>query len=130
MKLSKSNFYTFEVGKVLNKIELAKLIEDKFKVDVVSVRTINIKGKTKAQKTRRGTFSIAPSRKVIVKLKPGQRIAYFETPTEDDGGEEVVVTKAEETKETKEKKSLLKGTKVKIEKTSSPKKTKENKKDK
>jgi hypothetical protein len=53
----------------------------------------------------------------LVQLKNGQTIGYFEATT-PESEEEVVVTTAEGEPITtvKEKKSLLKGTKVKIEK--------------
>jgi large subunit ribosomal protein L23 len=71
--------YGFVVNYNANKIEIAKAIKDKFEVDVVSVRTIRHKGKTKTQFTKRGRFSGRTPRfkKAIIKLKEGQTIDIF-----------------------------------------------------
>ncbi|MBI2022511.1 50S ribosomal protein L23 [Candidatus Daviesbacteria bacterium] len=115
MALTKIGFYTFEVDSNATKTEVEKLIQDKFKVDVESVKTLNLPRKRKLQRTRRGYFLTSPTRKAIVKLKKGQKIPLFEGASET---EEVKVTTAEGEPVTtvKEKKSLLRGTKVKIEK--------------
>ena len=113
--LAKDGLYTFEVSDWMTKKQIEKIVTDKFKVDVVSVKTINIKGKLKQQRTRRGTYSTAGFKKALVQVKKGQKIALFETavaaPEED-----VVVTSAEgepvKVKETKKK-----DTKVTVERT-------------
>ena len=84
-----------------------KAVENQFSVKVVSVKTVNLSGQTKMQRTRRGWFETHDIKKAYVTLKKGQKINLFMP-------EEVKVEKAED--EIKEKKSLLKGTKVKIEK--------------
>jgi len=76
------------------------------------------------QRSRKGYMTIAKSRKAIVQVKAGQRIAIFETLAggQDHDHNDVTVTSAEgEPMIMKEKKSLLKGTKVKIEKMSKEK---------
>ncbi len=72
--------YAFEVDRKSNKIEIQKAIEKKFNVKVLSVRTINFKGKQKTQMTRRGRFSgkTAQWKKAIVTLKEGDKIEFFE----------------------------------------------------
>lgn len=72
--------YAFEVDRNANKIEIQKAIEKKFNVTVLSVRTINYKGKQKTQLTRRGRFSgkTAKWKKAIVTLKEGDKIEFFE----------------------------------------------------
>lgn len=72
--------YAFEVDRKSNKIEIQKAIEKKFNVKVLSVRTINYKGKQKTQMTRRGRFSgkTAQWKKAIVTLKEGDKIEFFE----------------------------------------------------
>jgi large subunit ribosomal protein L23 len=118
MGLTRIGLYTFEVAKGATKEDIAKVVAEKFKVKVVSVKTLNKTGKTKLQRTRRGYFKQADLKKAIVKVKKGDKIALFEqaaVPAED----EVTVTtgEGEQVAQIKEKKSLLKGTKVKIEKT-------------
>lgn len=72
--------YSFEVTLAANKIEIAKAVEKKFKVTVVSVRTLTVKGKRKTQLTRRGRFEGRTNtwKKAIVTLKEGDKIDYFE----------------------------------------------------
>ncbi|HCA80172.1 MAG TPA: 50S ribosomal protein L23 [Bacteroidetes bacterium] len=72
--------YSFEVTLEANKIEIAKAVEKKFKVTVLSVRTLTVKGKRKTQLTRRGRFEGRTNtwKKAIVTLKEGDKIDYFE----------------------------------------------------
>lgn len=116
MGRAKNNFYTFEVSKDSTKELIAKLVAQKFGVDVLAVKTITIPAKKRTQKTRKGFYYKVGMKKAIVQIKKGQKIAMFETiATEAEA--EVTTVENVETKSTqvKEKKSLLKGTKVKIE---------------
>lgn len=72
--------YGFLVNPKSNKIEIAKAIEKKFDVHVVSVRTINHPGKMKTQFRKSGRFSGKTSKfkKAIVTLKKGETIEIFE----------------------------------------------------
>ena len=70
------NQITFEVDRNANRVEIKRAIQDIFKVKVASVKTIQVKGKTK----QRGRI-IGKRRdwkKAIVKLMPGERIDFFE----------------------------------------------------
>lgn len=118
MGLSKEGFYTFEIGKGISKKMVEKTVESLFKVDVLSVTTLNLPRKSKMQRTRKGFFTVAGMKKAIVKVKKGQKIPIFESLAEDQDKEEVKVKTIEGEPLTtiQEKKSLLKGTKVKIEK--------------
>lgn len=109
MKLIKNDEYVFIVGKNSTKIEIAKAVAEKFDVKVMGVKTINVRSKTKAQKRGKGTYQTASFKKAIVKLSKGQKIGIFEATKQ-----EVVVT-SPEMEPIKEKKSLLRGTKVKVE---------------
>ncbi len=75
-----SGKYGFLVNKLSNKIEIAKAIEKKFNVHVISVRTINHPGKIKTQFRKSGRFTgKTPSlKKAIVTLKKGETIELFE----------------------------------------------------
>lgn len=66
------NFYMFEVDGEANKIQIKKAVEDKYKVNVLQVRTINIHRK----KVRRGKTEGFKKgyKKAIVKIKEGQNI--------------------------------------------------------
>jgi large subunit ribosomal protein L23 len=70
------NQYVFEVATTANKIEIAKAVEQLFKVKVMSVRVMNIEGK----KRRLGKSSgKRPDwRKAVVKLSPKDKISFFE----------------------------------------------------
>lgn len=78
--LQEKRQFSFEVSLDANKIEIAKAVEKKFKVSVVSVRTLVVKGKRKTQLTRRGRFEGRKNtwKKAIVTLKEGDKIDYFE----------------------------------------------------
>ncbi len=118
MSLTKSGFFTFEVGKEASKAGIEKMVEGKFKVHVMSVKIINLKAKTKTQPSRKGYFQTSGMKKAIVQLKKGEKIALFEVAEKDAETEDVEVRTAEGEVlgKSKEKKSLLRGTKVKIEK--------------
>ena len=70
------NQITFEVDRNANRVAIKRAIQDIFNVKVASVKTIQVKGKTK----QRGRI-IGKRRdwkKAIVKLMPGERIDFFE----------------------------------------------------
>jgi large subunit ribosomal protein L23 len=69
--------YSFRVEKNANKIEIAKAVEDIFKVQVDSVNTMIVKGKTRRQ-GRYPMGKTADWKKAIVSLKPGFKIEIFE----------------------------------------------------
>jgi large subunit ribosomal protein L23 len=72
--------YGFIVNPRSNKIEIAKAVEKKFNVHVVSVRTINHPGKTKTQFRKSGRFTgnTPKFKKAIITLKEGEKIELFE----------------------------------------------------
>ena len=80
-ELSSKRQYAFKVNEQVNKIEIAKAVEKKFSVEVVSVRTLIVKGKRKTQLTRRGRVEGKRSdwKKAIVTLKEGQTIDFLAT---------------------------------------------------
>lgn len=112
--------YTFLVDREATKVDIRKAIERKFEVNVISVKTINMKAKIKMQRSRKGRFTVPAAKKAMVGLKKGQKITLFEnaTPTEEV---EVRTAEGEKIAEVSEKKSFLRGTKVKIEKVSEQK---------
>ena len=69
---SQGNFYVFHVSSVANKIEIKKAVEERYKVDVLNVRTINIPRK---KMVRGKTEGFRPGyKKAIIKVKEGQKI--------------------------------------------------------
>jgi large subunit ribosomal protein L23 len=70
--LSEQNKVVFRVAKDATKTEIAAAVEDLFKVSVVKVNTLNVKGKTKRFRGREGRRSDV--KKAIVTLAEGQSI--------------------------------------------------------
>lgn len=75
---AKSRF-TFNVTRRADKASIKKAVEEKFKVNVLSVATITTKGKSIRTGTRRVESTKQPKKKAIVILKAGQKIALFDT---------------------------------------------------
>lgn len=77
MDMSHQGKFTFRVDRNANKIEIADAVERIFKVTVVKVNTLNVKGK----KRRVGRYPEGRTsdwKKAIVTLKAGQTITMFE----------------------------------------------------
>tara|TARA_B110000438_G_scaffold296768_1_gene341976 strand:- start:58 stop:351 length:294 start_codon:yes stop_codon:yes gene_type:complete len=70
--LSEFNKVVFQVHKGASKDSIKRSIEKIFKVNVIKINTINLKGKTKIIKNKK-TFKPG-SKKAIVTLKKGQNI--------------------------------------------------------
>ncbi len=69
--------YVFQVEKVANKMEIKKAIEEKFKVEIKKIATLNMKGKLKNVTMRsngnilRTSGNRASWKKAIITLKEG-----------------------------------------------------------
>ena len=76
MELMGENKYTFIVDKSANKVEIAHAIEKIFKVTVVKVNTLMVRGKNR----RMGRFvgKTPEKKKAIVTLKDGDKIEIIE----------------------------------------------------
>ena len=72
------NKYTFLVATDANKTEIKIAIEKVFGVKVLSVNTLNRKGKTK--RTRFGMGSRSDTKRAIVQIAAGDRIDIFGGP--------------------------------------------------
>jgi large subunit ribosomal protein L23 len=74
--LAGANKYVFEVAPWANKIQIKQAVETAFNVNVVSVRTMNMRGKLRRVGRSRG---MTPAwKKAIVEVRPGQKIEIFE----------------------------------------------------
>lgn len=114
MKLAGNGLYTFLVSKTSNKLSIAKAVRETFKVTVINVKTLNVKGEVKMQRRVRKSYLTKGFKKALVQVKKGQIIPIFEAPKD-----EAVVTTAEgEPQIIKERKDILRRTKVKVEKSS------------
>ena len=70
------NKLCFEVNRKANKIEIKHAVEKIFKVNVLDVATISVKGKLKRVGRH---FTKQPDwKKAVVTIKPGQRVEFFE----------------------------------------------------
>ena len=67
---------TFRVPVWATKIEVRKAVEKIFNKKVVEVKTVIMRGKTKRVGRHRG--KLPDWKKAIVRLKPGERIDFFE----------------------------------------------------
>jgi large subunit ribosomal protein L23 len=71
-----ANKLTFRVDLKANKIEIRKAIEDIFKVKVLGVNTIRVRGKRKRMGRTQGW---RPDwKKAVVTLAPGEKISGYE----------------------------------------------------
>lgn len=70
--------FTFRVAKNVDKKSITRIITEKFKVEVVSISTSIVKGKKRRFGNRRTEVALPIWKKVVVKLKKGQKIPMFE----------------------------------------------------
>lgn len=78
MTIAMRGWYTFVVATGANKAEIAKAIEEQYKVKVTAVRTVNVFGKMK-RAGRRQQAKLQPSwKKAFVQLVKGQTIDAFQ----------------------------------------------------
>ena len=71
-----TNQYAFEVNPRANKVQIKDCIEKTFKVSVLGVRPMNVRGKKKRMGKYQGFKS--SWKKALVTLKQGETIEYFE----------------------------------------------------
>lgn len=95
--------FCFWADKKATKEEIAKMVEDLYKVNVVAVNTQNISGKIKRSRGKIGKRN--DLKKVTVTLKAGQKIAIFEAESEEK-------VKKEDKKKSEEKKNSAKTEKI------------------
>jgi large subunit ribosomal protein L23 len=76
LKYTANRQYVFDVDPRANKIEIRRAIEKMFDVNVVSIRTANVKGKIKTRFTKSGIMRgrTPLKKKAFVTLKEGQAI--------------------------------------------------------
>lgn len=70
-----SNQYVFKVAVDATKAEIRKAVEQLFKVDVLNVSTLKVKGKVKRNKF--GLSAKPTWKKAYVSVKPGQDIDFM-----------------------------------------------------
>lgn len=82
MALAAGNVYTFEVALAATKGQIKKAMSDYFGVEVESVRTTIIKGKTKKVGRLKKSVKMTDGKKAIIKIKAGQKLDLFEAEAE------------------------------------------------
>ena len=70
--------YTFEVAKAANKIEIAKAVEELFKVKVSKVNTVNMRGKFRRQGRNNGGYSKSWKKAIVKLTEDSKPIEFFE----------------------------------------------------
>lgn len=76
----KQNQVIFEVRREANKIQIKGAVEALFKVGVVDVNTLNMRGKER--RMGRGHVKLRNWKKAIVTLKEGDAIQFFDEKAE------------------------------------------------
>ena len=69
--------YTFEVAKAANKIEIAKAVEELFKVKVSKVNTVNMRGKFRRQGRYEG-YTRSWKKAYVTLAEDSKEIEFFE----------------------------------------------------
>jgi large subunit ribosomal protein L23 len=82
--VNKSNKYTFRVEKSVNRLEVKAAVQEMYGVNVLSVNTLIIAGKTKSRSTKTSVLRGMTSsyKKAIVQLAEGESIDIFGSSTE------------------------------------------------
>lgn len=69
--------YTFEVAKSANKIEIAKAVEEIFKVKVTKVNTVNVRGHLRRQGRSQG-YTPSWKKAYVTLSQDSKNIEFFE----------------------------------------------------
>jgi large subunit ribosomal protein L23 len=77
-RLGSEHKYVFQVQRGSNKHQVKEAVEKAFNVKVVSVNVMNVKGKPRPSRGRRGLVHRPDWRKAVVSLAPGDQIELFE----------------------------------------------------
>jgi large subunit ribosomal protein L23 len=73
-----SSKFTFRVPRFADKGSVKKHVEKNFEVNVVSISSTTIKGRSMRVGVRRNEVEKGAWKKMVVKLKDGQKIGLFE----------------------------------------------------
>jgi large subunit ribosomal protein L23 len=80
MDQTNASKYTFAVADGANKMQIKAAVEELFKVTVLGVNVMTMKGKEKSRNRRRGrqVGFTSPWKKAVVTVKSGDSIEFFE----------------------------------------------------
>jgi large subunit ribosomal protein L23 len=79
MKDASISRFTFKVTLDANKEQIKTEIEKKFKVNVVKISTVIVKGRGMRTGVRRNEVVRQPFKKAVITVKKGQTIGLFDT---------------------------------------------------
>ncbi|MEN9390649.1 MAG: putative ribosomal protein [Candidatus Parcubacteria bacterium] len=74
--LTSNDVYTFDVVPSATKVDIMKAVKALYKVTPVKINIVNVKGKRKPLKTRRGFGTRNANRKAYIFLKKGEQIDF------------------------------------------------------
>lgn len=74
---SAAGVYTFKIDPRATKIDVSRAVEELFKVKVLSVNCVNVKGKKRGM-LRRGFGKTSDWKKAYVRIEPNKKIEIFE----------------------------------------------------
>lgn len=74
--ITEKGVYVFEVSARATKTEIAGAIKEIYNVEPHSIRVVNVPGKRKAMRTKRGMGQRAARRKAYVRLNAGDSIQF------------------------------------------------------
>lgn len=69
--------YTFEVAKTANKVEIAKAVEELFKVKVTKVNTLHVRGHLRRQGRTQG-YTLSWKKAIVTVSADSKPIEFFE----------------------------------------------------
>jgi len=72
------NQYTVVADRRANKIQIRQAVQELFKVKVLKVNTLNVRGKDRRQRTKQAGKS-SNWKKAIITLKQGDQIQFFDS---------------------------------------------------
>ena|SRR3989338_502254 len=75
------NWYTFEVDLKAKKMTIKKAVNEAFKVKVLEIKTMIVKGKTMRSGKKRKESKKSNWKKAMVRLSVEQKIELFNVPT-------------------------------------------------
>lgn len=78
VKRTKEGLYSFAFTKGSDKKGIKKIIEEQFKVKVISVKTITMHGKIRRKGKKMNIFNSSDWKKAIIKLDKKEKIALFD----------------------------------------------------
>lgn len=70
--------FAFQVNPQATKNQISQAVQKYFNVHPISIKTINIKGKTRRDRRGRGIIKQSGWKKAIITLKEGEKIDLFE----------------------------------------------------